>query len=119
MKRLTIKNLQEKNTNIVVKCIDDNSNRMINAEYIEDDNKLFVDNTPKSSARGYLTLIINPPINEEKQKKLVKDFNIYLNDNRRKYNSLFLANYHESNDIARKRISFDLVYQIIGYLIDK
>ena len=118
MKRLTTKNLHEKNTNIVVKCIDDNSKSMINAEYIEDDQKLFIDNTPKSSARGYLTLIINPPINEDKQKKLVQDFNLYLNENRNKYNSLFLANYRESNDIARKRISFDLVYRISGHVID-
>jgi hypothetical protein len=118
-KRLMTKNIDEKNTNIVVKCIDDNSKSMINAEYIEDDSKLFIDNTPKCSARGYLTLIINPPINKKRQKKLVIDFNNYLNENRNKYHSLFLANYRESNDIARKRISFDLVYRIIGYLIDK
>ena len=79
---------------------------------------IFIDNTPKCSARSYLTLIINPAINEDKQKKLVNDFNNYLSENRKKYNSLFLANYRESNDIARKRISFDLVYKIIGHLID-
>jgi hypothetical protein len=116
IKRLTTKNLSEKNTNIVIKCIDDNSQSMIRAEYVDDD-KLFIDNTPKSSARGYLTLIINPSLNTDKQKKLVSDFNNYLSENRQKYNSLFLANYRESNDIARKRISFDLVYKIIGHLI--
>lgn len=118
MKRLTTKNLTEKNTNIVIKCIDDNSKSMISAEYVSDD-KVFIDNTPKCSARGYLTLIIQPPINEDKQKNLVNDFNNYLSENRQRYNSLFLANYRESNDIARKRISFDLVYKIIGHLIDK
>lgn len=117
MKRLTLKNLLEKNTNIVIKCIDDNSKSMIHADYVNDEN-IFIDNTPKCSARSYLTLIINPPINENKQRKLVNDFNKYLKDNRKKYNSLFLANYRESSDIARKRISFDLVYKIIGHLID-
>ena len=117
-KRLMTKNIEDKNTNIVIKCIDDNSKSMISADYVEEE-KLFIDNTPKCSARGYLTLIINPPIDEEKQKKLVGDFNNYLKMNREKYNSLFLANYRESNDIARKRISFDLVYRIIGHLIDQ
>jgi predicted RNA-binding protein YlxR (DUF448 family) len=118
IKRLTTKNLSEKNTNIVIKCIDDNSKSMIRAEYVDDEN-IFIDNTAKCSARSYLTLIINPSINEEKQKKLVDNFNNYLSENRKKYNSLFLANYRESNDIARKRISFDLVYKIIGFLIDE
>jgi hypothetical protein len=31
---------------------------------------------------------------------------------------LFLTNYRESKDIARKRISFDLVYLIVGYLLE-
>ena len=37
-------------------------------------------------------------------------FTKLLNEYREKYNSLFLTNYRESKDIARKRISFDLVY---------
>ena len=118
MKRLTTKNLSEKNTNIVIKCIDDTSKSMIRAEYVNDDKDLFIDNTPKCSARGYLTLIITPILNEDEQKKIVNSFNEYLSENRKKYNSLFLANYRESNDIARKRISFDLVYKIIGHLVD-
>ena len=118
MKRLTTKNLSEKNRNIVIKCIDDTSKSMIRAEYVNDDKDLFIDNTPKCSARGYLTLIITPILNEDEQKKIVNSFNEYLSENRKKYNSLFLANYRESNDIARKRISFDLVYKIIGHLVD-
>ena len=119
IKRLTSKNLKEKNTNIVIKCLDDNSTNMIKAEYISDNDKLFIDETPKSSARSYLTLIITPAINDEKQKQLVIKFNEFLNKNRKKYHSLFLPNYRESKDIARKRISFDLVYSIIGHLLDK
>tara|TARA_B100000963_G_C22537802_1_gene630678 strand:- start:146 stop:1171 length:1026 start_codon:yes stop_codon:yes gene_type:complete len=118
LKRLTNKNLHEKNTNIVIKCIDDNSKNMIQANYVEED-KVFIDCTPNSSARGYLTLIIQPSINEDKQKKLINNFNSYLNEKRIQYNSLFLTNYRESKDIARKRISFDLIYKIIGHLIDE
>jgi hypothetical protein len=47
----------------------------------------------------------------------VIDFNNLLTEYRNKYNSLFLTNYRESHDIARKRISFDLVYQIVSYLL--
>ena len=67
--------------------------------------KLFVDNTPKCSARGYLTLIINPPISIKQQKRLVSDFNLFINKKRQQYHSLFLANYRESKDIARKSLS--------------
>jgi hypothetical protein len=49
--------------------------------------------------------------------ELVEKFNTYLNTHREKYNSLFLTNYRESNTIARKRISFGLVYEICNYLL--
>jgi hypothetical protein len=48
---------------------------------------------------------------------LVKDFNEFLNNQRDKYHSLFLTNYRESNTIARKRISFTLVFEIVNYLV--
>jgi len=109
-KRLTKKNIKEKNTNILVKCIDDGDGiGLLGAS-----EGVFIDDTPNSSARSYLTLIINPPISETKQRKLINDFNDYLKMRRRKYNSLFLTNYRES---ARKRISFDLVYKIMSHLI--
>jgi hypothetical protein len=51
--------------------------------------------------------------------KIANDFNEYLNNLREKYNSLFLTNYRESKKIARKRISFDLAYKIVGMLLKK
>jgi hypothetical protein len=105
-------------TNLLVKCIDDNLNSKINLSIVEDKD-IYIDDTPNSSARTYATLIVKPSINKDKQKKLAESFNNYLNQLRDKYNSLFLTNYRESKDIARKRISFDLVYQIVGYLLDK
>jgi hypothetical protein len=116
--RLTNKNKDKRYTNILVKCIDDNEDNKIGLSIVSDDD-IYIDTTPKLSSRTYATLIIEPYIDIKKQKKLVKTFNKYLNKNREKYNSLFLTNYRESKDISRKRISFELVYQIVHYVLDK
>ena len=116
--RLTSKNIGKKNTNILVKCIDDNEDNKIKLSYVQDSD-IYIDNTPNQSARTYCTLVIEPSIDAEKQKKIVDEFNIFLNDYRQKYNSLFLTNFRESKDIARKRISFDLVYKIVEYIIER
>ena len=113
--RLTKKNKQ--NTNILVKCIDDNERNMIGLSVV-DDNNIYVDNTQNQTARTYATLVIEPKIDIFEQKELVKKFNAFLCIWRTTYHSLFLNNYRESKDIARKRISFDLVYKIIEYILD-
>ena len=83
---------------------------------VEEKNR-FVDNSQKLSARSFATLVITPILDLDKQKLLVKKFNIYILKMRKKYNSMFLSNYRESKDISRKRISFGLVYNIINYLL--
>lgn len=115
--RLTNKNKEKSNTNILVKCIDDNINSQIGLSFVEDDN-IYIDNTPNQTARTYATLIIEPQIEKDKQKQLIIKFNKYLDEYRKKYNSLFLTNYRESKSIARKRISFDLVYSITEYILE-
>ena len=115
--RLTKKNIDDKNTNILAKCIDDNKDNKISLSLVNDD-KIYIDQTPNLSSRTYATLVITPPIDKNKQTKLVENFNEYLNNYREKYNSLFLTNYRESKDIARKRISFSLVYSIVQYILD-
>jgi hypothetical protein len=77
----------------------------------------YIDRSPNLTARSYAVLVIEPRITLEEQRDLKNKFNIYLNEYRDKYNSLFLTNYRESNSIARKRISFGLVYEICGYLL--
>lgn len=116
--RLTRKNKDKANTNILVKCIDDSANNKICLSFVSDD-KIYIDTTPNLTARTYATLVIEPQITPNKQKQLVSNFNKYLNDHRDKYNSLFLTNYRESKDIARKRISFDLVYSITNYILSQ
>ena len=115
--RATSKNKDILNTNILVKCIDDNYDNMISLNIVSDD-ELYIDNTPNQTSRTYASLIIEPKITNKQQKILVDRFNAFLGKYRKKYNSLFLTNYRESKDIARKRISFELVYQIVGYLLN-
>lgn len=115
--RLTKKNKEQLNTNILVKCIDDNTNNQICLSIVKD-NDIFIDNTPNLTSRTYATLVIEPSIDNAKQRQLVIKFNKYLDNHRKTYKSLFLANYRESKDIARKRISFDLVYSITGYILE-
>lgn len=119
IERITKNNKTNDNkTNILVKCIDDNANSKIGLSIVEDD-KIYIDETDKLSARSYMSLIITPKITKAQEKIIVDNFNTYLTDMREKYNSLFLTNYRESNDIARKRISFSLVNEIINNLLSK
>lgn len=97
-----------------MKCIDDNEFNKIGLSLVED-NKIYIDNTLNQSARTYATLIIEPIITKEQQLELVNKFNSYINEKREKYNSLFLTNYREGE---RKRISFELVYKICGFILE-
>jgi hypothetical protein len=116
--RLTTKNIADKNTNIFVKCIDDqkfNDTGKIQLKYVDNDD-IYIDTTPNLSARTFATLVIKPELSIQQQKKLVDEFNLYFNTYREQYHSLFLTNYREN---GRKRISFDLVYTIVGYLLER
>lgn len=104
-------------TNILLKCIDDNENSKLGFKLVRDE-KIFIDNTPNLSARSYATICINKKLTLDEQKILVEKMNNYINNLREKYNSLFLTNYRESNTIARKRISFDLAFNICNYILD-
>ena len=105
-------------TNILIKCIDDSNDNKIRLSIVNDNirNK-YIDNTPNLTARSFAILVIEPKLDTKQQEQLVERFNAFLNKHREKYNSLFLTNYRESNTIARKRISFGLVYEICNYLL--
>jgi len=113
--RLTSKN--KKNTNLLINCIDNNEKKQIQLQFVPDD-KIYIDNTTNLSSRTYATLVIEPEISDDIQKQLVLKFNTFLNKYRKQYHSLFLTNYRENKNIARKRISFDLVYLIIEYILE-
>jgi hypothetical protein len=106
-------------TNILVKCLDDNINNKIGLKIVDDIIRdKYIDTTPKLSGRSYAILVIKPKLTIIQQEKLVEIFNKFLNEKRDNYNSLFLSNYRESNNMARKRISFTLVYEICNYLLN-
>ncbi len=119
VERLTSKNINSiGKTNILLKCIDDNENSLIRLQWIDNPDS-YADKTPNLTGRSYASIVITPSIEEDKQKKLIIDFNEYLMINRNKYNSLFLTNYRESkNKMSRKRISFQLAFEIINYLVE-
>jgi len=110
VKRLTKLTVSKKNTNLIVHCID--TSQPIHMQWTEN---VYIDNTPNLSCRSFLTPIIEPAITEQQQHELVLLFNNFINENRTKYHSLFLTNYREN---GRKRISFELIYTIISYLLE-
>jgi len=65
--RLTKKNIEDKNTNILVKCIDDNKDNKISLSLVDDDN-IYIDETPNLSSRTYATLVIKPILDKKNKK---------------------------------------------------
>jgi hypothetical protein len=74
----------------------------------------------KESDRSFATLIMDKIYTEEQEIKICNEFNRILESNREKYNSMFLTNFRNStSSYARKRISFDVAYKLISYIIKK
>lgn len=110
--RLTRLNQDKPSSNILVKCIDDD--KPIHLAMVSNE-KIYRDDTPNLTARSYATLVIEPPLSLTQQQHLTEQFNQFLAEYREKYHSLFLTSYREHK---RKRISFDLVYHIVGHLLE-
>ena len=106
----------ENTTNILLKCIDDNEESRINLSITPPEDR-YIDETENLTARCYATLVVSPPLSPEEQENLVEKFNTFINEKRSEYHSLFLTNYRESKDIARKRISFDLAFKICSHIL--
>lgn len=121
--RYRISRLTSKNKDCVgrtllrAKCIDDSAAKCIALELVAESD-VYVDTTPGQTARTYASLSIVPAIDVETQKIVAVRFNELLNEHRIKFRSLFMANFRESKDVARKRISFDLVYRITEHILD-
>jgi hypothetical protein len=72
----------------------------------------------KDCSRTYATLcIIGRTLTAEEQKKLCLEFNRLVEAKREETWSLFLPQFRESKEYARKRIPFELAYMIICHLI--
>jgi hypothetical protein len=72
----------------------------------------------KDCSRTYATLRIHGIVlTEEQQKKVCEKFNIFIEKKREEFCSLFLPQFRESKEYARKRIPFELAYKIVGNII--
>lgn len=73
----------------------------------------------KECSRTYATICISGKVlSEEDQQHLCYRFNVFLEQQRESLWSLFLPQYRESKEYARKRIPFELAYHIIHHLLD-
>lgn len=72
----------------------------------------------KDCSRTYATLrITGRMLSEEEQIRLCEAFNAFLEQKREETWSLFLPQFRESKEYARKRIPFELAYRIVLHLI--
>jgi hypothetical protein len=72
----------------------------------------------KDTSRTYATLCLHgKTLTNEEQKILAIKFNEFVNQKRKETWSLFLPQFRESKEYARKRIPFELAYDIVLYLI--
>ena len=72
----------------------------------------------KDTSRAYATLCIQGKIlSPEEQKTLAQKFNTCIEKKREETWSLFLPQFRESKEYARKRIPFELAYQIVRHFL--
>jgi hypothetical protein len=72
----------------------------------------------KESSRTYATLCIRGKmLSTQEQITLCSEFNTFIEEKRSETWSLFLPQFRESKEYARKRIPFELVYIIVNYLL--
>jgi hypothetical protein len=72
----------------------------------------------KESSRTYATIrITGRTLSAEEQQDLCTRFNDYLEKMRAETRSLFLPQFRESKEYARKRIPFELAYRLLGFLL--
>jgi len=74
----------------------------------------------KNTSRTYATLVTTGwELTEDDQIELCKWFNEFIETKRSQYWSLFLPQYRESKEYARKRIPFRLVYDLLTVHLSK
>jgi hypothetical protein len=72
----------------------------------------------KDCSRTYATLCIQgKKLSSEEQKKVCLEFTALIEKKRSETWSLFLPQYRESKEYARKRIPFELAYTIVLHLL--
>jgi len=113
IQRLVKKSKTKPNSNLYLRCTDSGSDNG-KISLIMKDKHFYA----KESDRTFATIVLPDEYNLSDQIKICDEFNYIINNNREKYNSLFLTNYRNSTkSYARKRITLSLSYNIIEYII--
>lgn len=74
----------------------------------------------KNTDRNDITIVLSHQLTNEQENILIEEFNKKLESARKKYNSLFLSNFrHATKHYARKRIPFNLAYNLIQYISEE
>ena len=74
----------------------------------------------KESSRTYATMrLLGKTLSETEQMTLCKAFNDFVEKKREETWSLFLPQYRESKEYARKRMPFQLAYRILLHLMSQ
>lgn len=94
-------------TNIYLSAIDKRQQLL---GLIYNENTFYGSNTD----RIFATMLCKYELSIDEQKKLIENFNNYINKNRKKYGNLIFTNYR---DFGRKRISLDDSYKILTMLL--
>ncbi len=71
----------------------------------------------KDTSRSYATLTSSRPLTPAEQERVAAAFNALVEERRAATWSLFLPQYRESKEYARKRIPFELAYLIVRHLL--
>ena len=72
----------------------------------------------KDTDRAFATIISDCKLDDDVEDIIIREFNQILSDGREKYHSLFLTNFRNSTkEYARKRVSFDLAFDLISYIL--
>lgn len=73
----------------------------------------------KDTSRSYATLVLGERVSVEKQMAVAVQFNEFIEKLRSETWSLFLPQYRESKEYARKRIPFDLAYSLVAWILTR
>lgn len=104
----------EQQTYMTLHAIDSGSAKgRIRLEYVE--GQVFA---AKECSRAKATMrVIGKPLDADEQRRICSEFNRIVEEHRDNTWSLFLPQFRESKEYARKRIPFELAYRILVHII--
>ncbi|AGE50862.1 hypothetical protein PBCVCVB1_497L [Paramecium bursaria Chlorella virus CVB-1] len=71
----------------------------------------------KTTSRSFATLCLTVALTEKEQQHIAEEFTQFIENKRDEWHSLFLPMYRESKEYSRKRIPFELAYNIVSHII--